>query len=137
MRSFATHVADRISAGWRPSPGRVPQRAVLQTHCHEHSVFGPKAQRAVLEAAGLVTKKLFSPTVILKSKTYTLAFQSEFGYDTAGRMTSLKFPDWQESATQWRTGETFTYSYDAETGARFTEHWRAVPLAPGVKPRGR
>ncbi|MEB3372127.1 (Fe-S)-binding protein, partial [Saccharopolyspora mangrovi] len=53
VRSFATHVADRISAGWRPSAGQVPQRAVLQTHCHEHSVFGPKAQRAVLEAAGV------------------------------------------------------------------------------------
>ncbi|MDT0321916.1 FAD-binding and (Fe-S)-binding domain-containing protein [Streptomyces millisiae] len=54
VRSFAAHLADRVSAGWEPSPARpVPQRAVLQTHCHEYSVFGATAQRTVLEAAGV------------------------------------------------------------------------------------
>ncbi|MEU1695406.1 FAD-binding and (Fe-S)-binding domain-containing protein [Streptomyces hirsutus] len=54
VRSFAAHVADRLSAGWEPSPaGPVPEQAVLQTHCHEYSVFGAAAQRTVLEAAGV------------------------------------------------------------------------------------
>ncbi|SFS91105.1 FAD-binding and (Fe-S)-binding domain-containing protein [Saccharopolyspora flava] len=53
VRSFATHVADRVSAGWTPSPARPPRKAVLQTHCHEHSVFGAAAQRTALRAAGV------------------------------------------------------------------------------------
>ncbi|MEU6415988.1 FAD-binding and (Fe-S)-binding domain-containing protein [Streptomyces spiralis] len=54
VRSFAAHVADRVSAGWEPSPARpAPQQAVLQTHCHEYSVFGAAAQRAALKAAGV------------------------------------------------------------------------------------
>ncbi|WP_138445416.1 FAD-binding and (Fe-S)-binding domain-containing protein [Sinomonas susongensis] len=54
VRSFAAHVADRVSAGWDPSPARpVPEQAVLQTHCHEYSVFGAAAQRTALKAAGV------------------------------------------------------------------------------------
>ncbi|MDV7090759.1 FAD-binding and (Fe-S)-binding domain-containing protein [Rhodococcus opacus] len=54
VRSFAAHVAERVSAGWEPSPASPPpEQAVLQTHCHEYSVFGAAAQRTVLEAAGV------------------------------------------------------------------------------------
>ncbi|GAB3680683.1 FAD-binding and (Fe-S)-binding domain-containing protein [Saccharopolyspora tripterygii] len=54
VRSFAAHVADRVTAGWKPSPAEPPpDRAVLQTHCHEHSVFGASAQRKALAAAGV------------------------------------------------------------------------------------
>ena len=54
VRSFAAHVADRSAAGWQPSPARpVPAQAVLQTHCHEYSVFGAAAQRTALKAAGV------------------------------------------------------------------------------------
>jgi Fe-S oxidoreductase len=54
VHSFAAHVADRVSAGWKPSPASpAPEQAVLQTHCHEYSVFGAAAQRTVLEAAGV------------------------------------------------------------------------------------
>jgi Fe-S oxidoreductase len=54
VRSFSEHVAERVSAGWTPSPARpAPERAVLQTHCHEYAVFGTAAQRTVLEAAGV------------------------------------------------------------------------------------
>ncbi|MFC9057198.1 FAD-binding and (Fe-S)-binding domain-containing protein [Streptomyces sp. NPDC057074] len=54
VRSFATHVGARVAAGWEPSPARpTPERAVLQTHCHEYSVFGAAAQRTALEAAGV------------------------------------------------------------------------------------
>ncbi|MEU6379413.1 FAD-binding and (Fe-S)-binding domain-containing protein [Streptomyces sp. NPDC046909] len=54
VRSFAAHIADRVSAGWEPSPATpVPEQAVLQTHCHEYSVFGAAAQRTALQAAGV------------------------------------------------------------------------------------
>ncbi|MCD4850617.1 FAD-binding oxidoreductase [Arthrobacter sp. AK01] len=54
VRSFAAYVADQVAAGWEPSPAHpAPDRAVLQTHCHEYSVFGAAAQRTVLEAVGV------------------------------------------------------------------------------------
>lgn len=54
VRSFASHVAEQAAAGWRPDPAEpVPDRAVLQTHCHEYSVFGAAAQRSALAAAGV------------------------------------------------------------------------------------
>ncbi|MBD2762985.1 FAD-binding oxidoreductase [Kocuria sp. cx-116] len=54
VRSFATHVValageDRLAEPARP----VPRRAVVQTHCHEYSVFGPATQRKALAAAGV------------------------------------------------------------------------------------
>jgi Fe-S oxidoreductase len=54
VRSFASHMAELAAGGWRPSPAHpVPRKAVLQTHCHEYSVFGAAGQRAVLAAAGV------------------------------------------------------------------------------------
>ncbi|WP_031272912.1 (Fe-S)-binding protein [Kocuria atrinae] len=54
VTSFAAHVTslageDRLAEPARP----VPQRAVVQTHCHEYSVFGPATQRKALAAAGV------------------------------------------------------------------------------------
>ncbi|GAB4097960.1 FAD-binding and (Fe-S)-binding domain-containing protein [Sinomonas halotolerans] len=54
VRSFASHVAGQVAEGWQPAPAQpVPAQAVLQTHCHEYSVFGPGVQRTVLAAAGV------------------------------------------------------------------------------------
>ncbi|BCT77920.1 lactate dehydrogenase [Sinomonas cyclohexanicum] len=54
VRSFATHVAGRVAHGWDPTPAQpVPEQAILQTHCHEYSVFGAAAQRTALRAAGV------------------------------------------------------------------------------------
>jgi Fe-S oxidoreductase len=54
VRSFASHMAERVASGWEPRPASsVPEKAVLQTHCHEYSVFGAAAQRSVLAAAGV------------------------------------------------------------------------------------
>ncbi|WP_280217330.1 hypothetical protein [Nocardia neocaledoniensis] len=52
VRSFAVAMAEALASGWTPmvSP---PASVVLQTHCHEHSVFGSRAQRRVLEAWGV------------------------------------------------------------------------------------
>ncbi|WP_327657318.1 FAD-binding and (Fe-S)-binding domain-containing protein [Streptomyces sp. NBC_00483] len=54
VRSFAAYLANRVEAGWKPSPARpLPDQVVLQAHCHEYSVFGAAAQRTVLAAAGV------------------------------------------------------------------------------------
>jgi len=54
VRSFAAHLAERAGTGWTPAPAQpVPGKVVLQTHCHEYSVFGPGAQATVLAAAGV------------------------------------------------------------------------------------
>lgn len=52
VRSFAVAVDEAIGRGWRPK-APPPATAVLQTHCHEHAVFGSAAQRRVLEAWGV------------------------------------------------------------------------------------
>lgn len=54
VTSFAAYVASW--AGERhmaPPAAPVPGRAVVQTHCHEYSVFGPATQRRALAVAGV------------------------------------------------------------------------------------
>ncbi|NKX50782.1 FAD-binding oxidoreductase, partial [Arthrobacter deserti] len=54
VRSFAAHVRQLAQAGWTPAPAQpLPGRVVLQTHCHEYSVFGAGVQRQALAAAGV------------------------------------------------------------------------------------
>lgn len=52
VRCFATAVDGALTNGWKPS-APPPERAVLQTHCHEHAVFGSDAQRRVLRRWGV------------------------------------------------------------------------------------
>jgi FAD/FMN-containing dehydrogenase/Fe-S oxidoreductase len=52
VRSFAVAVDEAMKKGWRPSVPP-PSEVALQTHCHEHSVFGSGAQRRVLESWGV------------------------------------------------------------------------------------
>lgn len=52
IRSFSVAVDDAIRRGWKPT-ALAPETAVLQTHCHEHAVFGSGAQKRVLEAWGV------------------------------------------------------------------------------------
>lgn len=52
VRSFSVAVDEAIKRGWRPTT-QPPETAVLQTHCHEHAVFGSGAQKRVLEAWGV------------------------------------------------------------------------------------
>ncbi|MGO1544606.1 MAG: FAD-binding and (Fe-S)-binding domain-containing protein [Gulosibacter sp.] len=52
VKSFSVAVDDVMRAGWRPST-KAPEQAVLQTHCHEHAVFGAASQRRVLEQWGV------------------------------------------------------------------------------------
>ncbi|MFC9353965.1 FAD-binding and (Fe-S)-binding domain-containing protein [Arthrobacter sp. NPDC057013] len=54
VRSFAAHIEELVRSGWAPAPANpLPKQVVLQTHCHEYSVFGAGSQRSVLAAAGI------------------------------------------------------------------------------------
>lgn len=54
VRSFAGHVAALAAGGWTPSPAaQVPGSVVVQSHCHEYSVFGAATQRKALAALGV------------------------------------------------------------------------------------
>ncbi len=54
VRSFASHIEELTQTGWIPAPAEpLPERVVLQTHCHEYSVFGAGIQRSALGAVGV------------------------------------------------------------------------------------
>jgi FAD/FMN-containing dehydrogenase/Fe-S oxidoreductase len=54
IRSFAAHIEQLARSGWNPAPAEpLPKQVVLQTHCHEYSVFGAGTQRAALAAVGI------------------------------------------------------------------------------------
>ena len=54
VRSFASHMDQLARAGWTPAPAEpLPEQVVLQTHCHEYSVFGAGTQKAALAAVGV------------------------------------------------------------------------------------
>jgi Fe-S oxidoreductase len=56
VRSFASHVEELARGGWKPEPAQsLPEQVVLQTHCHEYSVFGAGVQRSALGAMGVDT----------------------------------------------------------------------------------
>ena len=52
VRSFSLAVDEAMSRGWRPEVP-APERAVVQTHCHEHAVFGSATHRRVLTRWGV------------------------------------------------------------------------------------
>ena len=52
IRSFAEQVAVQAAAGWQPTR-EVPDQVVVQTHCHEYSVFGAATQQRALGAVGV------------------------------------------------------------------------------------
>ncbi|WP_115789613.1 FAD-binding and (Fe-S)-binding domain-containing protein [Arthrobacter silvisoli] len=54
VRSFASHIEGLTKSGWKPAPAEpLPEQVVLQTHCHEYSVFGAGTQRSALSAVGV------------------------------------------------------------------------------------
>jgi len=56
VRSFAAHIGELAATGWRPSPAvPLPSDVVMQTHCHEYSVFGASVQRAALAKLGITS----------------------------------------------------------------------------------
>lgn len=54
VRSFAAYITELAADGWEPAPlGALPDKVVLQTHCHEYSVFGSATQRKALKSVGI------------------------------------------------------------------------------------
>ncbi|NDZ97356.1 FAD-binding oxidoreductase [Streptomyces sp. SID6673] len=51
VHSFADHLSRLVEAGWRPEG--LPDAVTLQTHCHEHAVFGATTGAAVLQSLGV------------------------------------------------------------------------------------
>ncbi|WAC56990.1 FAD-binding and (Fe-S)-binding domain-containing protein [Gordonia sp. SL306] len=51
VHSFADHLSRLVEAGWRPEG--LPEAVTLQTHCHEHAVFGATTGAAVLQSLGV------------------------------------------------------------------------------------
>ncbi|MGO4680194.1 FAD-binding and (Fe-S)-binding domain-containing protein [Microbacterium sp. 2MCAF23] len=72
VRSFAVAVDEAMQRGWVPS-APAPARAVVQTHCHEHAVFGSQAQRRVLSSWGV-------PDVVESSSCCGVA--GNFGFES-------------------------------------------------------
>jgi len=80
VRSFSVAVDEAIKRGWRPK-SLPPETAVLQTHCHEHAVFGAGAQKRVLEAWGV-------PTLVESSSCCGVA--GNFGFEAEHFDMSMK-----------------------------------------------
>lgn len=53
VTSFAHHVRVLGTQGQLVVPADLPDRVVVQTHCHEYATWGPTTQRAALAAAGV------------------------------------------------------------------------------------
>lgn len=51
VRTFTAALAEQTATGWRPV--HVPDRVLLQTHCHQYAVFGADQQRDLLRALGV------------------------------------------------------------------------------------
>ena len=53
VSSFAHHIRLLGAGGRLVVPGHLPDRVVVQAHCHEYATWGPTTQRAALDAAGV------------------------------------------------------------------------------------
>lgn len=80
VRSFSVAIDEAIKGGWKPKTNP-PQSAVLQTHCHEHAVFGSGAQKRVLEAWGV-------PNLVESSSCCGVA--GNFGFEAEHFEMSMK-----------------------------------------------
>ena len=99
VRSFAGHVAALAADGWTPSPAaKVPDSVVVQSHCHEYSVFGAATQRKALAALGI-------PEVI--EATGCCGVAGNFGFEADHYETSMKVAE-QALAPAMRTGNGTT-----------------------------
>jgi FAD/FMN-containing dehydrogenase/Fe-S oxidoreductase len=51
VTTFGSVIESRLSAGW--TPPQLPPRALTQTHCHQHAVFGAASNTRVLSRLGM------------------------------------------------------------------------------------
>ncbi|MET0453550.1 MAG: FAD-binding and (Fe-S)-binding domain-containing protein [Mycobacterium sp.] len=53
ITTFAALLDERLDAGWAPPP--MPQKLVLQQHCHEYATFSPTLQQRLLARLGVTS----------------------------------------------------------------------------------
>lgn len=53
ITTFAGAIEDRLDHGWQPP--RLPEKLMLQQHCHEYAVFGANTQQRVLSRLGVAS----------------------------------------------------------------------------------
>lgn len=95
VRSFAGHVAELADRGTLPRPAvPLPESVVVQTHCHEYSVFGAATQRKALAAVGV-------PEV--SEATGCCGVAGNFGFEKEHYETSMKVAE-QALAPALRAG---------------------------------
>ncbi|MEZ2388158.1 FAD-binding and (Fe-S)-binding domain-containing protein [bacterium RCC_150] len=80
VRSFSVAIDEAFKRGWTPK-AVPPENAVLQTHCHEHAVFGSGSQRRVLQAWGV-------PNIVESSSCCGVA--GNFGFEADHFDMSMK-----------------------------------------------
>lgn len=51
VTTFGSVIESRLEAGW--TPPQLPRRALTQTHCHQHAVFGAASNTRVLSRLGM------------------------------------------------------------------------------------
>ncbi|WP_370961540.1 FAD-binding and (Fe-S)-binding domain-containing protein [Amycolatopsis sp. cg9] len=119
VRSFAAHLADRVSTGWKPAPG--PGQVVLQTHCHEYSVFGSAAQRTVLEAAGVRT---------IVDANGCCGVAGNFGFEAAHYDVSMQVAETALAPALGTTGHDVAVLTDGFSCARQVD--QLDPTRPGL-----
>ncbi|MGN7862372.1 FAD-binding and (Fe-S)-binding domain-containing protein [Microbacterium sp. 22303] len=80
VRSFSVAIAEALARGWTPTVP-APSQAVLQTHCHEHAVFGADAQRNALHGWGV--------TDVIESSS-CCGVAGNFGFEAEHFETSMR-----------------------------------------------
>lgn len=80
VRSFSVAADEAIARGWVPEVAP-PETVVVQTHCHEHAVFGSASTARVLRAWGV-------PTIVESSSCCGVA--GNFGFETEHFDMSMK-----------------------------------------------
>lgn len=95
VRPFSVAIDEAMSRGWSPEV-EPPETAVVQTHCHEHAVFGSATQRKVLNQWGV-------PSVVESSSCCGVA--GNFGFESEHFDVSMKVAEHSIVAAMERGGE--------------------------------
>ncbi|MBD8043369.1 FAD-binding oxidoreductase [Arthrobacter sp. Sa2BUA2] len=95
VQSFAAHVGELSAGGWTPSPAvPLPEQVVLQTHCHEYSVFGAGTQKSALAAVGV-------PSVV--DATGCCGVAGNFGFEKEHFDVSMQVAEQALAPAMWDT----------------------------------
>jgi FAD/FMN-containing dehydrogenase/Fe-S oxidoreductase len=127
--TFAMAVAEATDRGWTPTTSP-PSAAVVQTHCHEHAVFGSQATRRVLDNWGV--KKV-------AESTSCCGVAGNFGFETRHFDMSMKVAEHSIASALRRvdTGPVITDGFScAVQAAQIDPDRGSVHLALAIDPLG-